>query len=78
MENLRTKSVVFPTEQPTFEQWFNEMRVSTVWKAQSIANRIAIDDAKSYKEEYLNTFQPTEKVSFLLKVYNQLKTIIKK
>lgn len=79
MNNLRTQSVVTPTEHLQFEDWFRELNVSSQWKANSIAKRIAIDEAIQLKKDYIKTYGDLvpQKESFLRRAYHKTIEFIK-
>ena len=69
MDKLKIQSVVVPTEKIQFEDWMVQLKVSSVWKASSIAKRITIDEAIDYKKECLKnqkqtTEQPSSRISW--------------
>lgn len=75
MSKLKIQSVVSPPDKIQFEDWMEQLKVSSVWRASSIVNRIAIDDTIQYRKDYLESQkQTTGQPSFRISLADALKS----
>ena len=55
MNNLH-QTMIRPVNQDEFNQWVREFKVSSQWKANSIKDRVVMDESIQFKDDYIRTY----------------------
>lgn len=55
MNNPKYQSVSIPEEVLTYEEWRAELKVSTLYHAKSIINRVTLDEIEMYGKDFMTT-----------------------
>jgi hypothetical protein len=68
MSNPKYQSVSVPDETLTYEEWRAQLRVSTLYHASSIIERVNRDEVEMYSKDFQTTyFEQTQRRSLLSK-----------
>lgn len=55
MNNPKYQSVSIPEEVLTYEEWRAELKVSTLYHAKSIIDRVTLDEIEIYGKDFMTT-----------------------
>ena len=66
MSNPKYQSVSVPEEVLTYEEWREQLGVSTLYHAKSIINRVTLDEIEMYGKDFMTTHMEQTKRRNLL------------
>lgn len=76
MSNPKYQSVSVPQETLSYEEWREQLGVSTLYHAKSIINRVTLDEIEMYGKDFMTThMEQTKRRNLLSKFIHKFQKI---